>query len=82
MALIGGLTLTLVAILPHVLEMSGVPTAFSFGGTSSIIAIAVAIDIWENIKARTLSERTKKDQMRKITESITQKEYRGKAIFA
>jgi preprotein translocase subunit SecY len=45
MAVLGAIVLTGIAITPYVMQMAGVPQAFTFGGTSSIIAISVAIDI-------------------------------------
>lgn len=44
MSFIGGMIFTLIAITPYAMEMAGVPSALTFGGTSSIIMISVAID--------------------------------------
>ena len=81
MAVLGGVILTLIAIAPYIMQMAGVPQAFTIGGTSTIIVISVAIDIWENVKARSHSSKMKREQMHRIKMEIEEKEWRGKAIF-
>jgi preprotein translocase subunit SecY len=45
MAVLGAVILTTIAIIPYVMQMAGVPQAYTFGGTSTIIAISVGMDI-------------------------------------
>jgi preprotein translocase subunit SecY len=64
-----------------VMQMAGVPQAFTFGGTSSIIAISVAIDIWENVKARHHSAKMKAEQIKKVQQEVSEADWKGNAIF-
>lgn len=71
---IGALELTIIAILPFVLTFFGVPQSVAFGGTGMIILISVAIDTWEQIKARAIAENTKKNL--RVTTGQQKKSYK------
>lgn len=55
MATIGAVVLTIIAISPYVMTFFGIPESISLGGTSILIMTSVAVDTWEQIKARAIS---------------------------
>jgi preprotein translocase subunit SecY len=82
MSMVGGAVLTMIAILPFLLQMWGVPAEFTVGGTSAIIAIAVSLDIWEQIKARRLAETSSSKQLKElVSQNVDVIDYNGKALF-
>ncbi len=59
-ATFGGFILAFIAMIPYFLTFIGVPQQVAIGGTSMIIATSVAIDTWDQLKSRAISEETKK----------------------
>ncbi len=56
----GSIALMLIAITPYLLTHLGIPQTIAFGGTGMIIMISVAVETWDQLKSRVVSERTKK----------------------
>jgi preprotein translocase subunit SecY len=82
MSMVGGAVLTIIAILPFLLQMWGVPAEFTVGGTSAIIAIAVSLDMWEQVKARRLAEVSSTKQMKElVAQNVAIVNYKGKGLF-
>lgn len=63
---IGAFELTILAIMPYLLTMSGMPRSIAVGGTSMIILVSVAIDTWEQLQARVIASQTNIKQKQKI----------------
>lgn len=71
---IGAFVLTLIAILPHILELANVPPTLTIGGTSIIIAVSIAYDTWDQIKSRYIAETSKKNSSKKSIDGLNIKE--------
>ncbi len=66
----GSIALMLIAITPYLLTHLGVPQTIAFGGTGMIIMISVAVETWDQLKSRVVSERTKKQIQEKADKKI------------
>lgn len=76
MSFIGSIILTLIAIMPYLMTFVGIPESIAFGGTGMIIMVSVAIDTWEQVKARIVAGQekqtlTKAKKVRKFGEVKT-----------
>ncbi|NQX83156.1 MAG: preprotein translocase subunit SecY [Mycoplasmataceae bacterium] len=73
LTVMGSLGLTFLAIMPYSLTFIGIPKSIAVGGTSMIILVSVAIDLWEQLQARVIASQTNVKQKQKIY----QKENKG-----
>lgn len=81
LSIIGGIELTILAILPYLLTFIGIPKQAAVGGTSMIILVSVAIDTWEQINARVTASETTVKQKTKNYQKQTNKKGNSETIL-
>lgn len=58
LSVMGAFELTTLCVLPYILVWFGLPKSIAVGGTSMLILVSVAIDTWEQLRARVIASST------------------------